>query len=429
MLKIMNETCGRKRVAVVGGGVAGITAAYLLQQRHAVTLFEKNGSLGGHTRTCVLEKGPDAGTPVDTGFIVFNSRTYPNFMRLLGRLEVGYQPSEMSFSCYNASSGLAYAGTGLSGLFAKRLTFFSPSYWRFIAGILRFSRRTRELYLQDQLGTMTLGQFCEREQLPQRVIDDYVLPMAAAIWSSPFSGIREFPMASIARFYENHGLLSLKDRPIWYTVKGGSHTYVKSFLKTFAGAVHTGCAVKRVTRGEGGVRLDFASGESQAFDDVVLAAHADQSLALLADPTSGERGLLSAWSYSRNQTLLHTDGRLMPPVRRAWASWNYLRLSGATADSPACLTYYMNRLQDFQGHADYLVTLNPLQPVRREALIAEFQDTHPVYTASAVGTQARLPELNGRRNTFFCGSYFNNGFHEDAVTSAVNVATLFGCTL
>ncbi|MBV5336240.1 FAD-dependent oxidoreductase [bacterium] len=399
----MNKACGGKRVAVVGGGVAGITAAYLLQQRHEVTLFEKSGSLGGHTRTCVLATGPDAGTPVDTGFIVFNNRTYPNFMRLLERLGVACQPSEMSFSCYNESSGLAYAGTGLSGLFARRLTLLSPSYWRFIAGILRFSRRTRELHLQDRLGSLTLGAFCERERLPQSVIDDYVLPMASAIWSSPFSGIRDFPMASIARFYENHGLLSLNDRPTWYTVRGGSHTYVNSFLKTFAGAVRTGCAVKRVTRNEGG--------------------------ALLAEPTPDERGLLAAWSYSRNQTVLHTDERLMPPVRRAWASWNYLRLAGATAESPACLTYYMNRLQDFQGHADYLVTLNPLHPVRREALIAEFQDTHPVYTAVAVGTQARLPELNGRQHTYFCGSYFNNGFHEDAVTAAVNVATLFGCTL
>ena len=425
----MNKACGGKRIAVVGGGVAGITAAYLLQQRHEVTLFERNGSLGGHTRTCVLETGPDAGAPVDTGFLVFNNRTYPNFMRLLSRLEVAYQPSEMSFSCYNESSGLAYAGTGLSGLFARRLTVLSPSYWRFIAGILRFSRRTRKLHLLGRLGTLTLGEFCERERLPQRVIDDYVLPMAAAIWSSPFSGIREYPMASIARFYENHGLLSLKDRPTWYTVTGGSHAYVKRFLKTFTGAVHTGRAVKRVTRGESGVRLDFESGESQAFDDVVMAAHADQSLALLADPTSDERGLLSAWSYSRNQTLLHTDERLMPPVRRAWASWNYLRLSGATAESPACLTYYMNRLQDFHGHADYLVTLNPLRPVRREALIAEFQDTHPVYTTAAVGTQARLPELNGRRHTYYCGSYFNNGFHEDAVTAAVNAAALFDCTL
>ncbi len=425
----MKTTDGRKRIAVVGSGVAGITASYLLQQGHQVTLFEKSLMVGGHTRTCVLQDGKDAGTPVDTGFIVFNNRTYPNFIRFLGRLGVAYQASEMSFSCYNEASGLAYAGTGLSGLFARRLDVFSPSHWRFIAGILRFSQRTRKFYLADQLSGLSLSDFCERERTPKRVLENYVLPMAAAIWSTPFSGIREFPMASLARFYENHGLLSLTDRPTWYTVTGGSHTYVKRFLATFTGTVRTGCGVKRVLRLDNGVRLDFEDGGSQAFDDVVIATHADQAIALLEDPSDDERSLLSAWSYSQNQVLLHTDEQQMPPLRSAWAAWNYLRLAPACDDSPASLTYYMNRLQNFKGHATYLVTLNPLRPVQQSALIAEFMDTHPVYNSSAVGTQARLPELNGKRHTFFCGSYFKHGFHEDAVSAAVQVASHFGYTL
>jgi len=425
----MTSKRDKRRIAVVGGGVAGITASHLLQQAHEVTLFEKNASIGGHTRTCVLPSGPDAGTPVDTGFIVFNNRTYPNFIRLLERLNVAYQPSEMSFSCYNESSGLAYAGTGFSGLFAQRLNLLSPSYWRFIMGLIRFSRRTRSLYYAGQLEGLTLGEFCAREQIPERVVENFVLPMAAAIWSTPFSGIREYPMASIARFYENHGLLSLSDRPTWYTVTGGSHTYVKRFLDTFQGTVCSGCRVTRITRYEQGVSLELEDGDAKTFDEVVIASHADEALALLADPSPDENALLSAWNYSRNRVLLHTDERLMPPLRNAWASWNYLRLSQARDDSPACLTYYMNRLQNFRGRSAYLVTLNPLRTVEPGTLIAEFADTHPIYTAAAVETQARLPDLNGKRHTYFCGSYFNHGFHEDAVTAAVHVARHFNCTL
>ena len=429
IIENMKNNEERKRIAVVGAGVAGITASYLLQQGHDVTLFEKNVKIGGHTRTWVLQEGPDAGTPVDTGFIVFNNRTYPNFIRLLGRLGVAYQPSEMSFSCYNETSGLSYAGTGFSGLFAKRLNVFSPSYWRFIAGILRFSRRTRELYHTHQLEGLSLGEFCARERIPKKVIEDYVLPMASAIWSTPFVGIREFPMTSIARFYENHGLLSLSDRPTWYTVSGGSHAYVNRFLETFKGTVRAGCGVKSIVRLEHGVQLEFEDGTTEAFDEVVIATHADQAIALLQDPSDDERALLSAWSYSRNEVLLHTDDQQMPPEHRAWAAWNYLRLAPSCEESPACLTYYMNRLQNFKGHADYLVTLNPLRRVRSAARIAEFMDTHPIYTADAVATQSRLPDLNGKRHTYFCGSYFNHGFHEDAVSSAVNVAHCFGCTL
>ncbi len=425
----MKTSAERKRIAVVGSGVAGITASYLLQQGHDVTLFEKNLKIGGHTRTWVLEDGPDAGTPVDTGFIVFNNRTYPNFIRLLGRLGVAYQPSEMSFSCYNEASGLAYAGTGLSGLFAKRLNILSPSYWCFISGILRFSKRTRQLYHANQLEGLSLGEFCRRERIPKKVIEDYVLPMASAIWSTPFSGIRDFPMASIARFYENHGLLSLQDRPTWYTVSGGSHAYVKRFLKTFTGTVRTGCGVKCITRVEQGVVLELEDVSTQSFDEVVIATHGDQAFTLLQDPSDDERALLAAWHYSQNEVLLHTDKQQMPPLRRAWAAWNYLRLASSCDESPASLTYYMNCLQRFEGHADYLVTLNPLRRVEGSSRIAEFMDTHPIYTAEAVATQSHLPDLNGKRHTYFCGSYFNNGFHEDAVTSAARVAQCFGYTL
>lgn len=428
----MMTQAGRKRIAVVGGGVAGITAAYLLQRKYDVTLFEKNDYVGGHTRTWVLESGPDAGIPVDTGFIVFNDRTYPNFMRLLAGLGVTRRQSDMSFGCYNETSGLAYAGTGIPGLFARPRNIFSPSRWRLIAGILRFSRRARLLHLQGELEGLSLGDFCEREKLPKIVVEDYVLPMASAIWSTPFSGIRDFPMASIARFYENHGLLSLSDRPQWYTVTGGSHSYVKRFLETFAGTVRTDCPVTRVTRRDNGVRLEYGAesrGESREFDEVVIAAHADEALAMLADPDADETALLSAWSYSRNRVILHTDETFLPPVRAARASWNYLRPAGAAGNEPACLTYYMNMLQGIRSRTDYLVTLNPPREVRRDKIIAGFRYDHPVYTAAAVETQGSLPGLNGRRRTCFCGSYFNNGFHEDAVTSAADAARLLGCGL
>ncbi len=419
----------RKRVAVVGAGVAGIVASHLIQQKHEVTLFERNAYVGGHTRTWVLAEGPDAGTPVDTGFIVFNDRTYPNFEKFLASVGAARKLSDMSFSCCDETSGLAYSGSGIPGLFARGRYVFSPSHWKFIAGIVRFTRRARLLHLRGDLAGITLGEFCRREKIPAPVVDNYVLPMASAIWSSPFTGIREFPMDSLARFYENHGLLSFTDRPTWYTVEGGSHAYVKLFLEKFTGTVKTGTPVVRVARGGNGVRVETRGGDSPVFDAVVLAAHADEALAMLADPGPRESALLGAWEYSRNRVVLHTDGNFLPPVKRARASWNYLRFAGSTGDDPACLTYYMNRLQGIRGAVDYLVTLNPPREIRKEKIIAEFLYDHPVYTPAAVATQKELPGLNGTGNVYFCGSYFNNGFHEDAVTAAVEAARHFGCSL
>ncbi|MBN1557356.1 MAG: FAD-dependent oxidoreductase [Lentisphaerae bacterium] len=423
------DTASRQDIAVVGGGVAGITAAWLLGRRHNVTLYEKNDRLGGHTHTVTVPEGPDAGTPVDTGFIVFNNKTYPCFNRFLEQLEVAAKPSDMSFSCTNETTGLQYAGTTLSGLFAQRGNLFRPAFWGLVAGILGFSRRTRRDLHAGALQGLSLGQYLERAGFRPDVVAEYVVPMASAIWSTPARRILDFPVESFARFYENHGLLSFRHRPVWFTVEGGSRRYVEAFQARFKGLVRTGVPVQRVRRDADRVCVALADGTADIADRVVMATHGDETLALLEDPSEMERRLLGAWTYSENRTILHTDPSFLPPNRRAWASWNYCRTAASGATEPATLTYHMNRLQRLDAERDYCVTLNPQRPVASGHVIADLVYRHPMYTAEALASQDGLRALNGKRRTFYCGSYLGYGFHEDAVRSAVDVGALFGIAL
>jgi predicted NAD/FAD-binding protein len=417
------------KIAVVGGGVAGIGAAYLLQRRHQVSLFEKNDYVGGHTHTIVIDSGPDQGTPVDTGFIVLNDRTYPLLMQFLAALHVPIRKSDMSFSYTCRRTGLQYASRNLNTLFAQRRNLLRPSFWRFLIEIVWFNVKTRKGLASGTLQGLSLGTYLRQEAVIPSLVETYLIPMAAAIWSTPDARMMDFPAESFFRFMENHGLLSVSDQPQWYTVEGGSHAYVKAFLKGFTGRVFSNRPVKHIRRTESGPVLTFADGEDDSYDAVVIATHADEALGLLSDPSPEETSCLAPWSYNRNVTVLHTDASFIPDNPRARASWNYLREKDASREAPVMLTYHMNRLQGLRTAEDYCVTLNPGRAAERNRIIRELVYHHPMYTAEAVATQQSLQGLNGQRHTYFCGSYFGYGFHEDALRSGVQVAEAFGIHL
>lgn len=413
-------------LAVIGSGAAGITAAHYLQARYRIVLIERDTRLGGHTHTVEIPDGPDAGTPVDTGFIVLNDKNYPLLHRLLDDLGCSWRWSDMSFSYESASGDLAYAGTGFNGLFAQRRNLFRPSYYAFLREIVRFCRAAMHDLEQDAVGARTLGQYLADLGCTETAIRRYIYPMAAAIWSAPQDDIAGFPARTLLQFWRNHGLLSTHDRPRWQTVVGGSSAYVKAFRKTFTGDIRTGASLRAIRRGADGVILVHADGAEESVAGAVFATHADQALALLADPTPDEQRLLGPWRYQDNTTVLHTDIRTLPRNRRAWASWNYVEPPGLRPDQPVPVTYNMNRLQGLATRETYCVTLNPVTDIPPERVVRTLHYTHPVYRAEAVATQASLPDLNGLNRTWYCGSYFGYGFHEDAVRSGVRVAESLG---
>ncbi|TNF50789.1 amine oxidase, partial [bacterium] len=364
--------------------------------------------------------------PVDTGFIVLNDRTYPLFTTFLDRLEVPTRASEMSFSFCDARSGFCYSGSGLNGLFARRGNLVRPSFYRMLKGIVRFSREAKQGIRDETVPDVTLGEYLERGGYPHETVHNYILPMAGAIWSNRPVEVDQFPVYAFLRFFDSHGLLSLRDRPRWMTVLGGSHSYVKAFREGFRGEVLVNWEVSRVLRNDRGVTVSSAAGEDRIFDRVVIAAHADEALAMLEDPSPDESRLLGAWKYQSNHTVLHTDLTALPPLKRAWASWNYTREVGDGDAAPISVTYWMNRLQGLKTMRNYCVSLNRRTPIDEGAIVAQMRYRHPTYTFRSMATQVELPGLNGLRNTWFCGSYFGYGFHEDAVRSAVEVGRRFG---
>ncbi len=413
------------KIAVIGGGIAGIASAYLLQRKHNLTLFEKNTYLGGHTHTVVLDEGPDRGMPIDTGFIVLNDRTYPLLNRFLKQLQVSIRKTDMSFSYTCRETGLEYASRNLNTLFSQRRNILNPRFWNLLLAIPRFNKRALSDLSADRLKGITLGRYLQESRFHRDLIEKYLVPMSAAIWSTPDLRMMDFPAESFFRFMANHGLLSVSDQPQWYCIEGGSHRYVQAFLNNFRGRVCLNRAIKHIRRMDRGVLLTPADGSEEIFDRVVIAVHADEVLPLLADPTPEEGELLAAWSYARNRTVLHGDTSFLPSSRRAWASWNYLRERNVLSGSPVSVTYHMTHLQQLPTQTDYCVTLNPVRPIPAGKLIREVDYSHPIYSFEALETQSMLPNLNGKRHTFYCGSYFGHGFHEDAFRSAVQVARLF----
>ncbi len=415
-------------VAVVGSGVAGLTTAHLLAQKHRVTLYEKNDYLGGHTNTVTLTRGPDAGTSIDTGFIVYNDRNYPTFIRLLQSLGIQGQASDMSFSFSSREHDFEYSSYVPAGLFAQKKNLFNSVFYSMIFDILRFNRQAVRDLLEHKLDGLTLGAYLDKLTLGEPFMNFYLIPMGAAIWSTPSREIFFFPAKSFLQFFYNHGLLALKGRPAWLTIPGGAHTYVREIRSRFRGEVLINASIRSIRRTPEEVLIE-ANEERRSYDYVILAAHADESLRLLTDPAADEKKLLGAWEYIPNIATLHTDKSVMPKNPRAWASWNSTLEMPLYPEAPVSLTYHMNRLQSLNTVNPYFVTLNRHQAIPAEHVHKVIHYTHPKYTPQSLATQSALTGLNGINRTFFCGSYFGYGFHEDAVKSAAAVAEMFGITL
>jgi predicted NAD/FAD-binding protein len=409
----------RRSIAVVGSGISGLSAAWLLSRRHAVSLFERDWRAGGHSNT-VEVAGPSQPVAVDTGFIVYNTASYPNLVALFDHLKVPTAPTRMGFSVSIDEGQYEYSGNNLASLVGQPINVLRPGHWLMIADILRFFRNARDDLPHLESSSQTLGSYLSGNGYSEAFISRHILPMAAAIWSTPSSEILAFPAAAFVRFFDNHGLLRLSGRPQWRTVKGGSREYVRRMLDALTGMVALGTPVLSIRRTLRGVAVQTRAG-TQWFDACVVATHADEAVALLADADGEERGLLGAFRYTKNQAVLHTDGRFMPKRRRLWSSWNYLGAAHET-DTSMSVTYWMNALQPLQTTQDLFVTLNPRLPVRPDRKIATIAYRHPVFDRCAMAAQRELWALQGRRRTWFCGSYFGYGFHEDGLQSGLAVA-------
>jgi predicted NAD/FAD-binding protein len=402
------------KIAIIGSGISGNVAAYYLNREHEITVFEANDYIGGHTHTHDIEhKGKRY--VIDTGFIVFNYRTYQNFIELLDTLRVDVQPSVMSFSVKSETDGLEYSGNTLNSLFAQRRNLFKPSFHRMLIDILRFNREALEQsrFLSDDL---TLGQFLTKQKYSRGFIEKYIIPMGAAIWSTVPEQIHDFPARFFIQFFHNHGLLNSTNRPTWYVIKSGSREYVKPLVGSYRNKVRLNSPIERIRRFPGHVEITVRGCEPENFDAVFIAAHADQALNMLERPTVQETQVLSAFPYQQNEAVLHTDTRLLPQNHNAWASWNYY-LPKQNKDR-VTLTYNMNILQALHGEDQFLVTLNNSQDIDESKIIKRIEYHHPTFTAASISAQRRHSEINATLRTFYCGAYWRNGFHEDGVVSA-----------
>ncbi|RZO06365.1 NAD(P)/FAD-dependent oxidoreductase [Pseudomonas mohnii] len=413
-------------IAIIGSGISGLTCAYLLNRRHEITLFEASDWIGGHTHTVDVTVDGHR-YAVDTGFIVFNDWTYPNFIRLLGQIGVGFKPTEMSFSVTDPDSGLEYNGNNLNSLFAQRRNLLSPGFWGMLRDILRFNKQAlRDLEEQRIKPDTTLDDYLKAGGYGERFILHYIVPMGSAIWSMPMADMLAFPLHSFVRFFKNHGLLSVSNRPQWQVIEGGSSAYIAPLTASFREKIRLNCPVTRVERDAEGVVIHSHTG-SERFDKVVFACHSDQALQLLAAPSEAEQSILGALPYADNEVVLHTDTRLLPQRKLAWASWNF-RLGGA-GHTRAAVTYDMNILQGIQSDTTFCVSLNQSAAINPFKVLAKYTYAHPQYSLAAVAAQSRRGELDGQQHTWYCGAYWANGFHEDGVVSALHVARAFGETL
>ena len=414
------------KVAIIGSGISGLTAAYLLHKEHDITVFEANDYIGGHTHTHEIKQN-DKLWSVDSGFIVYNEKTYPNFISLLQKLKVEVQKTSMGFSVKSPSTNLEYSGGSLNTIFAQRKNLLKPSFLIMLKDVLRFNRiAVKELLTVDQ--STTISDFLKRHNFSSHFIENYIIPMGAAIWSTAAEKTTEMPAAFYIRFFKNHGLLQVFNRPQWFVIKGGSKSYVKKIIAGFKENILLSSAVKGVVRTPDGVMIYHDKDKDPIkFDKVIFATHSDQALALLKDPSDNELSILSALPYQKNIAILHTDNSLMPKIKTTWSSWNYL-LSGDPG-KPVTLTYNMNILQSLDAQPDFLVTLNSSSEIDPTKIIKKIEYHHPLFTVDGVKAQKRKTEISGANNTFYCGAYWGNGFHEDGVNSALEVCKDFGVLL
>jgi predicted NAD/FAD-binding protein len=417
---------------VIGTGISGLTCAHLLSRQHKVTVFEANDYIGGHTATVDVEVAGKQ-YAIDTGFIVFNDRTYPRFEKLMAQLNIKSMPTEMSFSVNNAITGLEYNGHNLWSLFAQRRNLFRPSFYKFLGEIVRFNNGCKAIYEADKYPSTTLGEYLDQNNFSAFFCEHYILPMGAAIWSASIDDMRGFSLRFFIRFFQHHGLLNINDRPQWYVLEGGSRSYIPALTAPFKERIHLNSPVTGIKRNNDGVQIQVLNGEWQQFDDVVLTCHSDQALAMLTDPSQDETEILAPMAYQNNEVVLHTDINVLPKRKAAWASWNY-RLDGENeldiAQRPASVTYNMNILQCLPKDAPtFCVTLNQTDLIDESKILRKFNYAHPVFNDASMKSQAKKSLINGKRHTYYAGAYWHNGFHEDGVRSAVDVCNLFGITL
>jgi predicted NAD/FAD-binding protein len=408
------------KIAIIGTGISGLTAAYLLNKKYDITVFEQNDYIGGHTHT-VNVKTNSGNYAVDTGFIVFNDRTYPNFIRLLEQLNVEKQNSNMSFSFSSEKNSMEYSGDTLSSLFAQRKNLISPQFYRLLYDIFAFNRRAKTFLKNKQ--NMTLEEFIQKNRYGNLFIHSYLNPLASAIWSAPLSSIGNIPAEFILDFYQHHGLLDVVNRPQWYTVKGGSSAYITPMISSFKNKIHLSANVENIKRNDDHVLIEV-NGKELEFDAVVIACHSDEAMSLLSDPSELETKILGSIPYNKNSVILHTDTNALPKSKKAWASWNYID----TKQEKASLTYYMNKLQNIQSSECFCVSVNNTS-IDKDKIIETFTYTHPSYNEDSVMAKSRHLEINGQRKTFYVGAYWGNGFHEDGVISSIKALEPLGVSL
>jgi predicted NAD/FAD-binding protein len=409
------------KIAIVGTGIAGNVIAYKLRDQHEITVYEAGDYVGGHTNTIDVDIGGQT-YAVDTGFIVFNDWTYPHFIQLMNELGVASQASDMSFSVQCNRTGLEYNGSSLNALFTQRLNILRPSFHRMVRDILRFNREAIE-FLDREDESLTLGEYLFSNGYAREFIDHYIVPMGAAIWSADPVGMLNMPARFFIRFLHNHGLLNIKDRPQWRVIQGGSRSYVEKLVAGHRDRIRLRCPVRRIRRTANNVEIFTDSNNPERFDQVFLACHSDQALALLPDASPQEREVLGAIPYQRNEAVLHTDTRLMPKSRRAWGAWNYHVLD--RDQGRVSLTYNMNILQALDAPVQFCVTLNNSDAIDPATVIQRIEYDHPVFMQGSVSAQQRQGEISGINRTYFCGAYWRNGFHEDGVVSALNALAYF----
>lgn len=409
------------RFAVIGSGISGLSAAYFLSRKHQVFLFEREARLGGHTHTVTVDSslGPLA---VDTGFIVHNERTYPNFCRLMRELRVETQPSDMSFAVTSPGAAFEYSSRGASGFFAQRRNLARPGHYTLLSEILRFNRVAPAILDQPESRELTLGQFLEAGRYDRRFAEQYLFPMASAVWSMPQEDLNGFPAVTLIRFFQNHGMLGINTHPQWKTIRGGSQAYLSPLTAPFRERIVSPVEILSVTRRPTGIELQFRGRPSLQFDEVVFACHGNQILSLLANPSDAEREILNNFTTTRNEVCLHTDRRLLPRRPAARASWNYQ----IGDNGKVTMTYHMNRLQSLSTPEDYCVSLNANGSVAPEHALRRMVYFHPLFNKAAVRAQNRWQEISGRDRVHFCGAYWFYGFHEDGVRSALRVAESLG---
>lgn len=415
-----------QRIAVIGTGISGLTTAWLLNRQHDITVFEANDYIGGHTHTVAVDTAAGK-LDIDTGFIVCNDRNYPNFLRFMKQLDVQLQPTEMSFSVRNNARDLEYNGHNLNTLFSQRRNLLRPSFLRFVRDIVRFNNAAKACLDSDFDETRTLQQFLDELNLSNDLRDNYLLPMVAAIWSCNIRQAGNFPLAFFLRFFLNHGLLDIANRPQWYVLRGGSHAYIEPMTRHFRERIHLNTPVTAVIRRDACIEVHTSTGSAE-FDQVIMACHSDQALRLLSNPHSAEAEVLADLGYQNNEVVLHQDHSIMPKRPLAWASWNFL--AGGTSEEQApVVTYSMNILQQLPTPDPYLVTLNPDGRLDEDKIVQRFNYAHPVYSPESQRAQARRSEICGQDRIHYCGAYWYNGFHEDGVRSALDVCQRFGESL